>query len=240
MPNSKRFVLVFGLILVAALLFAGVQSGLGNGVINLGTAFQTAYYTGAGYIIGGGGPGTAGQVWTSNGAGMAPSFQAGGGGGGNPITICASSNIQAPTNSDNANVPLANCAMPALGAGDYIHIDAEWQHAGGTTTVPFVSLVLGPTLVTEAASPGLVASDTYFHTQWDIAILTTSTQTIFGFFWGVNGLIAIDNTATNNPNTTSAVNLGSTFTLSLQGGMSGATSETIAVKGYTVTRWPNL
>lgn len=60
-----------------------VQTGtLTAGTINAGSANQTAYYPGAGNAISGGGPGTAGQCWTSNGAGSAPTFQACSGGGG--------------------------------------------------------------------------------------------------------------------------------------------------------------
>lgn len=50
-----------------------------GGSVNSGTANQTAYYAAAGSAVSGGGPGTAGQVWTSNGAGSAPTFQPGGG-----------------------------------------------------------------------------------------------------------------------------------------------------------------
>ena len=46
-----------------------------SGQVNAGTAHQTALYSSAGSTISGGGPGTSGQVWTSNGAGSDPTFQ---------------------------------------------------------------------------------------------------------------------------------------------------------------------
>lgn len=48
---------------------------IGQGNVLNGTANQTAYYAATGSTIAGGGPGTTGQVWTSNGAGTPPSFQ---------------------------------------------------------------------------------------------------------------------------------------------------------------------
>jgi hypothetical protein len=53
-----------------------------NGTVTTGTINQTAYYSAAGTAVSGGGPGTAGQCWTSNGVGSPPTFQACGGGGG--------------------------------------------------------------------------------------------------------------------------------------------------------------
>lgn len=48
----------------------------GSGTVNSGTAHQTAVYSGAGTAVSGAGPGTTGQVLTSNGSGADPTFQA--------------------------------------------------------------------------------------------------------------------------------------------------------------------
>lgn len=52
-----------------------------SGAVNSGSAHQTALYSSAGSTISGAGPGTSGQVWTSNGAGSDPTFQTSAGGG---------------------------------------------------------------------------------------------------------------------------------------------------------------
>ena len=57
-----------------------------NGTVNTGTINQTAFYAVAGTAVSGAGPGAAGQCWTSNGAAMAPSFQACAGGGPAPTS----------------------------------------------------------------------------------------------------------------------------------------------------------
>lgn len=77
----KKFIL-----LLVALLFninaasaqyvpPGGSGSSGSGTVNSGTANQTGYYAGAGTAVSGVGPSTAGQVYTSNGAASAPSFQ---------------------------------------------------------------------------------------------------------------------------------------------------------------------
>jgi hypothetical protein len=51
-----------------------ISAAAGSGTVNTGTINQTAYYAGAGTAVSGVGPGTAGQIYTSGGAGAAPSF----------------------------------------------------------------------------------------------------------------------------------------------------------------------
>lgn len=73
-------------------------STLSGGSVNAGSAHQTALYSSAGTAVSGAGPGTSGQVWTSNGAGSDPTFQAAAGGGGT-ITVGAYSTLPACTSS---------------------------------------------------------------------------------------------------------------------------------------------
>lgn len=59
-------------------LVTSVQFGTtgSNGTVNTGTAHQTAVYPSAGTAVSGAGPGSSGQVLTSNGAGSDPTYQA--------------------------------------------------------------------------------------------------------------------------------------------------------------------
>lgn len=72
----KHWVPLVGLGVALALGF-GAISQQGGGGLPVGTAFSTQYKASS-TAFGGAGPGTSGQVLTSNGAGMAPTFQAGG------------------------------------------------------------------------------------------------------------------------------------------------------------------
>jgi hypothetical protein len=84
-----------GTIAGTPILVMSAQFGtIGQGNINAGTINQTAYYAGAGTTLSGGGPGTAGQVWTSNGVGSPPSFQSASLG---PTGVVAPPNISALT-----------------------------------------------------------------------------------------------------------------------------------------------
>jgi hypothetical protein len=56
-----------------AIVFALYTAGSGSSV-NVGTANQTAYYAAAGSTLSGVGPGSAGQIYQSNGSGSAPAF----------------------------------------------------------------------------------------------------------------------------------------------------------------------
>lgn len=67
-----------------------------SGSVNTGTANQTAYYAATGSAVSGGGPGTAGQCWTSNGPSSAPTFQACAAGGGG-ITVYSGATALAAT-----------------------------------------------------------------------------------------------------------------------------------------------
>ena len=96
------------------------QTGtLTAGIINAGTANQTAYYPATGTAISGGGPGTAGQCWMSNGAGTPPSMQACGGGGG-------SVSFAQPYATDGVNFfgPIFQLVKP---------LDTTWINQAGST-----------------------------------------------------------------------------------------------------------
>ena len=87
-------VVTTGTIAVMPFLHISAQFGaVSSGSISVGTANQTAYYSGAGAALVGGGPGTLGQCWLSNGSSMAPAFGSCPGGGGNAITFGAYSSL---------------------------------------------------------------------------------------------------------------------------------------------------
>jgi len=136
-----------GTIAIMPFVHIAAQFGaVSSGSINAGTANQTAYYSGAGSTLVGGGPGTAGQCWTSNGSSSAPSFQACSGGGSGGVTFfqavtAASTNI-APSMTVNAgsllisvgtrNAALANPCTPTD-----TQLNTWTQAAWGTTTGGF-------------------------------------------------------------------------------------------------------
>jgi hypothetical protein len=160
---------------------------------------------------------------------------------GNPAAICVSSNIGAPTTSNAVYVTLGTCAMPALAAGDRIHIEAEYQHSGGTSTAFYVGLYFGATLLTSVDPGGTAATDLYGHAYWDIDIVNaTNSELIYGNYQGHGAIFAINHASSNDPNVTATVNVGSTFNLLLKGAMGGSTAETIGLLGYSVTRYPKL
>jgi hypothetical protein len=84
-----------------------------NGTVNTGTAHQTALYSAAGTAVSGAGPGTSGQVWTSNGAGADPTFQAAAGGA--LVQLC-SLTASASTELD---FKTANCPNGTIATSSY-------------------------------------------------------------------------------------------------------------------------
>jgi hypothetical protein len=81
---KKFFVLLAALFLAlpaqAQYFPPGGGGGGGSGTVASGTVNQTAYYNATGSTVAGAGPGTTGQVFTSNGASSPPTFQTGGSG----------------------------------------------------------------------------------------------------------------------------------------------------------------
>lgn len=119
-----------------------------SGQVNTGTAHQTALYSSAGSTISGGGPGTAGQVWTSNGAGADPTFQ-NATGGGSTISIGAI-----------ASLPVS---VPAAG-NTYETTDGFYRFVSdGTVWQPFIgsiNAVKPPTLTAAGSGGGTSTLDT--------------------------------------------------------------------------------
>lgn len=126
----------------------GTLHGGGSGAPS-GSNFSTQYNNGG--LFGGTGPGTTGQVLTSNGAGSAPTFQTGGGGGGTP----GGTNGQVQYNNSGAFGGLTNTqltadinvftsglsgAAPSSGGGttNFLRADGTWAvpagSGGGTVT----------------------------------------------------------------------------------------------------------
>jgi hypothetical protein len=109
-----------GTIAGTPVLVMSAQFGtIGQGNINNGSANQTAYYSATGNSLSGGGPGTAGQCWVSNGSGSPPSFQACGGGGG-------SVSFAQPYATDGINFygPIFQVVKP---------LDTAWVNQNGAT-----------------------------------------------------------------------------------------------------------
>jgi hypothetical protein len=85
--STHSFVVAQGDLLTIQLVSTGVIAGTpnlvvstqfgttgSNGTVNTGTINQTAFYAAAGTAVSGVGPGSTGQVYTSNGSGSPPSF----------------------------------------------------------------------------------------------------------------------------------------------------------------------
>ena len=135
---------------------------LTSGTVNTGTANQTAYYPANGSAVSGGGPGTAGQCWTSNGPSSPPTFQAcaaGGGGGG--ITVYSGATALAAT----LYFPIGGGSLPSA---------TEAQAGTFSPTASTVSNFY----VNLSAAPGLGNSIVF--TWRDATVSQTLTCTISG------------------------------------------------------------
>jgi hypothetical protein len=103
-----------------------------------GTNGQVQYNNGGAF--GGISEGTSGYVLTSNGAGVAPSFQAPTGGTGTDLSYTASTRVLASSTGADATLPLVSSSdaglAPASGGGttNFLRADGTWSApAGGST-----------------------------------------------------------------------------------------------------------
>lgn len=141
----------------------GVTGGSGKPA---GTAFSIQYRNGSSFA--GTGPGTSGQVLTSNGPGVAPTFQAGGGSG------CTLANPTAVIGLTAVNGVAATCmrsdAAPALDQG----ITPTWTGAHTFSATATGTLATGgsaASFVSSSASPSIGWSETDQGTNgknWDL------------------------------------------------------------------------
>jgi hypothetical protein len=123
---------------------------------------------------------------------------------------------------------LGTCTLPAglLSTGDRIEVRYQFSHAGTATGfTPAVSFG-GTPILSRAGSAG----DTAFAGIMDF-IINSSTQAWSGQSWGSSLAFA---TALG----TTGVNTTLSLTIGFQGQMSGSTSDTVSLSGFTVVRYP--
>ncbi|MCE5306326.1 MAG: hypothetical protein LLG20_01665 [Acidobacteriales bacterium] len=135
---------------------------------------------------------------------------------------------QGVATSATVNTALGACTIPAgtLQAGDRVDIRADYGHAGTGVGFSFEVKWGTSTLATRAAS----ASDHVATLKGDAAIV------VGGAAWSVQswgtllGFLAGAGSASDPVNTD--------LTISFMGRMAGQTTETVALQGYTVLRYP--
>jgi hypothetical protein len=130
--------------------------------------------------------------------------------------------------SSTSSTSLGTCTLPAglLSSGDRIEVRYQFSHTGTTMGfTPQVSFGGTPVLSRAAAS-----TDTAFAGIMDFRI-TTTTQPWSGQSWG-SGLAFATAVGSTSANTALSV------TVAFLGQMSGSTSDTLALSGFTVVRYP--
>jgi hypothetical protein len=142
-----------------------------------------------------------------------------------PQVVCSAVGTATSSTSSSS---LGTCTLPAglLGAGDRIEVRYQFSHTG--TTAGFTPQVsFGGTPV---VSRTLSVSDSAFAGVLDFSI-TSSTQPWSGQSWGSSLSLA---TATGS----TSVNTALSVTIAFLGQMVGSTSDTVALSGFTVVRYP--
>jgi hypothetical protein len=141
-----------------------------------------------------------------------------------PQVVCSSTGL---STSGTALIQLGSCTIAAgLGAGDRLEVQFDFAHSGTATGFTGALLIGGTTVASRAggATEALLAGHTSFGTY--VGGQTWDTQT-----WGV----ALSLAASAG---TAAVNTSQAVTVSLQGQMAGATSDSVLLRNFTVIRYP--
>lgn len=139
--------------------------------------------------------------------------------------ICSSSGS---SSSSTTLTQLGSCTLPAglIGTGDRVEIQFQYAHAGTATGFTGEILWGGTTLFSRAA----VSSETAVVGKMALGIYSGA-QIWDAQTWGNTlSFAAVVGTA--------AENTGLNLTISLLGAMAGATSDSVILRNFTVTRYP--
>lgn len=142
-----------------------------------------------------------------------------------PQVVCSAVGT---STSSTSSTSLGTCTMPAglLSSGDRIEVRYQFSHTGTATGfTPQVSFG-GTPVLSRAAS----AADTAFAGKLEFSV-TTTTQPWSGQSWGSTLAFATTVGSTS-------VNTNLSVTVGFLGQMAGATSDTVALSGFTVVRYP--
>lgn len=225
-----------------ALTVAGTSGGMPY--FNTTTSWlSSALLTQRGVMLGGGagaGPtalsslGTTGQVLTSNGAGVDPSWQAAGAGAANPSVLISSTTqgISAAT-SATSDTTLATYTLPTLVTGDKVCINTWIVHTGTATTYVLRQKLAGSTITTTS---GLGSTSTSQLLDFCFVVTGASAELVKSSLMSFGGPGSANNAGPGEylfaPAVTSS---GAAFVVS--GNFSGATSDTIAVAHWEITKY---
>jgi hypothetical protein len=142
-----------------------------------------------------------------------------------PQVVCSSTGS---ATSGTALIELGSCTIPAglLGAGDRLEVQFQYGHTGTATGFTGAVQMGGATVARRAAgaAEGLLAGHTSFGIYQGAQVWDTQT-------WGI-GLSMTASAGTAGENTAQAVRV------SLRGQMSGATSDAVFLRNFTVIRYP--
>lgn len=142
-----------------------------------------------------------------------------------PQVVCSSVGV---ATSSSSSTSLGTCTLPAglLSSGDRIEVQYQFSHTGTATGfTPQVSFGGTPVLSRTAS-----AADTGFAGTLGFAI-NSSTQPWNGQSWGSSLAFATGLGSTS-------VNTALSVTIAFLGQMSGSTSDSVALSGFTVVRYP--
>jgi hypothetical protein len=142
-----------------------------------------------------------------------------------PQVVCSTVGT---STSGTVSTSLGTCTLPAglLSTGDRIEVRYQFSHTGTATGfTPAVSFG-GTPILSRAGS----AADTAFAGSIDFRI-NSSTQAWSGESWG-------SSLAFQTAVGTVGVNTALSVTIGFQGQMSGSTSDTVSLSGFTVVRYP--
>jgi hypothetical protein len=151
---------------------------------------------------------------------------------GNPLgTLTGSQVVCSGTGGSTASATitqLATCTIPAgvLGSGDRLEVRMQMTHTGTATGFSGEVRVGATTVVTRSAP----ASEARLSSQTDYSIFGTD-QLWDSTTWGI-GLALAATAGTATEDTSQAV------TVSFRGQMAGVTADTIALRNFTVIRYP--
>ena len=148
-------------------------------------------------------------------------------GGTTPGVLCIG--VGTSTNQ-SSSTSLGTCTIPAgtLRTGDRIEIRFDVSHDGGTSTGFQYQVLWGATQVASKTAAAVVTKATGL-TSGGVNSSGTQWSTLV---WGNNGL-SLTGDAGN-----AAESAAASLTIDFRGQMSGATAETVTVRGYTVVRNP--
>jgi hypothetical protein len=143
-----------------------------------------------------------------------------------PQVVCSSTGT---STTSTTQVQLGSCTLPAglLGTGDRLEIDYHYSHTGSAVGFTGLVQVAGTTVSTRtaASSESLLAGHTSFG-------LHSGAQTWDTTTWGSSTLALAASAGTAAISPTQAV------TVSFQGEMGGAGTDTVILSNFTVIRYP--